>query len=385
MSRALRVILAGGGTAGHINPALTVAELLREEGAEILFVGTEKGLEADLVPRAGFPMERIRVAPLDRRPGLGQLRALGAAIAGVSDSLRVIRRFRPDVVVGTGGYVSGPALLAAVLRRVPTVIHEGNAVPGVATRLLARRVDCVAVGYEEAGRRLRTKDKPIHVGNPVRPEVLAARRSEGLRQLGLRPDRLTLLIFGGSRGAKSINDAVWAAREGLCKIPGVQIVHQTGAAGFTTQKERYIASGIEPTAEDRIDDGPLRVVPYIYDMPSALAAADVVVSRAGALSLAEITARGIPAIIVPYPYATDDHQKFNAQSLAQAGAARVILDAELTAERLLDELHPLLQDESLRLRMAAASRSLGRPEAARELVELIRSVVARRRDESQGT
>lgn len=385
MTRPLRVLISGGGTAGHVNPALTVAEVLRAEGAEVLFVGTRDGLEADLVPRAGFRLEFIRVAPLMQQPGWKKIRGLTSAFAGVAGSVRIIRRFRPHVAVGTGGYVTGPVLLAAVLLRVPTVIHEQNAVIGATNRLLARWVDRIAFGYAEAARGLRTKDKPIHVGNPVRPEVLQMERSEGIRRLGLRPDRLTLLIFGGSRGAKSINDAVWTARDALLRLPGVQIVHQTGAAGFAAQRARYEAVGVRPAAEDRIDDGPMRVVPYIYDMPSALAAADVVVSRAGAISVAEITARGIPAVLIPFPYAAEDHQTHNARPLEKAGAARVIPDAELTGERLTAELLPILRDAELRRRMAAAARSLGRPEAARELVELIKAAALRRRRESQGS
>ncbi len=365
------MILAGGGTAGHINPALAVADILRGKGAEILFVGTERGLEADLVPRAGYKLETIKAAPFPRRLSWRQAAAIYAAMSGWRQAFGIIRRFRPHVVVGTGGYVAGPVVLAAVLLRIPTLIHEQNAWPGGANRLLARWVDRVALGYEEAGRYLRVKDKPVHTGNPVRSEVLAASRTEAVRKLGLRPDRLTVVIMGGSRGAASINKAVWSARERLRNEARLQVIHQTGAAGFNEVRGRYASIGIHPTEEGTITDGPMRVVPYLYDMPAVLAAADVVVSRAGALSLAEITARGLPSILVPYPYAAGDHQTFNARTLVAAGAAYMINDHELTGERLWAALWPLIEDPDRRKKMAAAAKALARPAAAETLAELI--------------
>lgn len=365
------MVLAGGGTAGHINPALAVADILRSQGAEILFVGTERGLEADLVPRAGYKLETIKAAPFPRRLSWRQVTAIFTAMSGWRQAFGIIRRFRPDVVVGTGGYVAGPVVLAAVLQRLPTLIHEQNAWPGGTNRMLARWVDRVALGYQEAGRHLRAKDKPIHTGNPVRADVLAASRTEALRKLGLRHDRLTVVIMGGSRGAASINEAVWSVRDQLRNDVRLQVIHQTGAAGFDAVKERYAQIDIHAAEDGSINDGQLRVVPYLYDMPTVLAAADVVVSRAGALSLAEITARGLPAILVPYPYAAGDHQTFNARSLVAAGAAHMIADKELTGERLLHTLLPLIEHPDRRQKMAEAAKSLGRPDAANALAELI--------------
>lgn len=365
------MILAGGGTAGHINPALAVADILRRKGAEILFVGTERGLEADLVPRAGYRLETIKAAPFPRRLSWRQAAAIYTAASGWRQAFGIIRRFRPHVVVGTGGYVAGPVVLAAVLLRIPTLIHEQNAWPGGTNRLLARWVDRVALGYEEAARYLRAKDKPVYTGNPVRAEVLAVSRTEAVRKLGLRPDRLTVVIMGGSRGAASINRAVWSARERLRSDARLQVIHQTGAAGFHEVKTRYESVGIHATDEGMIIDGQLRVVPYLYDMPVVLAAADIVISRAGALSLAEITARGLPSILVPYPHAAGDHQTFNARALVVAGAAQMIDDKELTGERLLATLLPLVENAEQRRKMAAAAKALGRPDAAEALVQLI--------------
>lgn len=367
----MRILLAGGGTAGHINPALAVADLLRARGAEILFAGTERGLEADLVPRAGYELETISAAPFPRRLSWQQVVAVFAAMEGWRKAFRILRRFRPHVVVGTGGYVAGPVLLAGVLLRIPTLIHEQNAWPGGTNRMLARWVDRVALGYTEAAQYLRAKDKPVHTGNPVRADVLAAVRHDALRTLSLRRDRITVVIFGGSRGARSINEAVWGAREHLRTDTRLQVIHQTGAADFAAVKERYASVGIEPQDEATIIDGTMRVVPYLYDMPAVLAAADIAVSRAGALSLAEISARGLPAILVPYPHAAGDHQTFNARSLVEAGAARMIPDHELTGDHLLQAMLPLLESTQQRLKMSSAARKLARPEAAQTLANLI--------------
>lgn len=373
----LRVLFAGGGTAGHINPALTVADILKEEGAEIAFAGTARGLESDLVPRAGYPLHTLRVRPLPRRISPALIKAAADAGIGLLQASRIVGKFRPHVVVGTGGYVAGPVLLAAVLRRVPTVIHEQNAFPGGTNRALARWVDRVALGYQEAASRFSRQDKLVYVGNPVRRELLTVGRTEGLRRLGLSSARRYVLIFGGSRGARSINEAVFAARAALHRHRDVEFVHQTGAAGFPEVVAAYRAVGVEPQRDDLIVDKNIRVVPYLYDMPAALAVADLAVARAGALTVAEITARGLPSILVPYPYATDDHQTFNAQPLVNAGAARMIADKDLTGDALAAMLKELLSKPERLRQMGEAARSLGRPTAAQELAQLIRSVALR--------
>lgn len=373
----LRVLFAGGGTAGHINPALTVADILKAEGAEVVFAGTSDGLEADLVPRAGYPLYTVQARPLPRRLGWQLVRAAGAAGLGLVQAVRLVRRCRPHVVVGTGGYVAGPVLLAAVLLGVPTVIHEQNALPGSTNRLLARWVDCVALGYKEAERYFPRRDKLVFTGNPVRPDLAALSRGEGAKRLGLRPDRPTVVIFGGSRGARSINEAVFAARERLHALSGVQFLHQTGQAGFPAVREAYRRAGVPVDRDDVIEDRNIRVVPYLYDMPAALAAADLVVSRAGALSVAEITVRGIPAILVPYPYAAGDHQTYNAKPLVDAGAARCIADAALSGATLAQHIEELIRDAAALRTMAARARELGRPAAAQDLAALIRRTARR--------
>ncbi len=374
----MKVLMAGGGTGGHVYPAVTIAKALQEKGAEVLFAGTERGLEAKIVPREGFAIEFIPVDYFPRRLSWRLVRALGTAARAVLRAREIIRRFDPDVCVGTGGYVAGPVVLAAALLGKATVIQEQNAFPGLTNRILARFADKVALGYEVAAERLPSRDKLVVTGNPVRPEIVRMTREEGARRLGLEPGRRRVLIFGASQGAASINRAVIEARDRLQALDA-EVILAAGERGYprVVQALRDADRQVEPVREG-VKAGNLRVLPYIYDMPAALASCDLVVGRAGALSIAEITARGLPAVLIPFPHATANHQEKNARVLEAAGAARVILDRELTAERLAAILEELLASDAERARMAAASRKLGRPDAVWEIVALIEGVVALR-------
>jgi UDP-N-acetylglucosamine--N-acetylmuramyl-(pentapeptide) pyrophosphoryl-undecaprenol N-acetylglucosamine transferase len=363
----MRVIISGGGTGGHIYPALTIARAINEiEPSEILFVGTRQGLEADIVPKEGFPFANVDAGGIERRLTLGNLRNLLKAFAGLFESFAVLRRFRPDVVIGTGGYVCGPVLLTASLLGIPAIIQEQNVIPGVTNRILARFVGKIAVGYGEAAKNFGAgKDKVVVTGNPVRPDVLTATREEGLTALGLAPDRLTILVAGGSRGARSINTAMADVHARFAGRPGIQILHATGSGEYNNIVGLLAQRGI-----DIAKTGNITIVPYLYNMPQALAAADLAVFRAGAIGLAELTARGIPAVLIPYPYASENHQEFNARVLEAQGAALVIRDADLTGPRLADTLETLLGDADKLAAMARASKQLGRPEAAAEIARL---------------
>lgn len=371
--------MAGGGTGGHIYPAVTIAKALQEKGAEVLFVGTERGLEARIVPREGFEIEYIAVAGFPRRLSWRLVRALGTAFRGFLQAREIVRRFAPDVCVGTGGYIAGPVVLAAALQGKPTVIQEQNAHPGLTNRILARFVDKVALGYEAAMEGFSAPDKLVVTGNPIRPEIVEISREEGARRMGLAGERLRILIFGASQGAASINRVVVAGVDRLQRL-GAEILLVTGEKGYEQVVEALREGGkpVEALPEG-VRVGNLRLLPYVYDMPAALASCDLVVGRAGALSIAEITARGLPAVLIPFPYAAENHQEKNARVLEAAGAARVILDRELTPDRLAEVLSELLSDVGLRQRMAAASRRLGRPGAVWDLVALIEGVVALRR------
>ncbi|MCR4403186.1 MAG: undecaprenyldiphospho-muramoylpentapeptide beta-N-acetylglucosaminyltransferase [Firmicutes bacterium] len=372
----MKALFAGGGTGGHVYPAITVARALleRDPAAKVIFVGTRRGLEADIVPKEGFVFHTIEVAGLHRRlsPGL-VLTALGA-FKGLAQSIQILLRERPDVVVGTGGYVSGPVVLAAWMLGIPTLIHEQNALPGLTTRMLSRIASAVAVTYHESARCLARKSGIVVTGNPVRKAIITADRQEGARAMGLDPDRPTLLVFGGSQGARAINEAMVAAvPDLLARNRDLQVIHQTGR-----RDHEWVLEELERRGVGRGKTSRLVVEPYLYEMHMAMACADLVVSRAGAISIAEITARGLPAVLVPFPGAAEGHQEKNARALESAGAAVVILQSELTGDFLRDTVEALLRDRAKLEGMSRKSRGLGRPRAADDLADLAGTLASRR-------
>lgn len=369
--RRLRFMVTGGGTGGHIYPALAVAQGLRRRfpECEVLYVGTAEGLEADIVPRTGLPFATVRAAGLKRRLTLQNLRAVALGFQGVGQALRLVWDFKPVVVVGTGGYVSGPVLLAAQLCRIPTLIHEQNAFPGLTNRLFARWAGCVALTFPEAARYLPRGAKTKVTGLPVREEVLSANREEARARLGVGAEQTVLLSFGGSRGAERLNRAVVGIMRVFGGQPDIRIYHATGTTGYEDFLGLLGAAGIDPFGK-----GNITIKPYFYQMADHLAAADLVVCRAGAATIAELTCVGRPAILVPYPYAADSHQEFNARVLEEKGAAVVIPDAELTEGRLLREVSRLLAAPAELRLMAERSARIGRPDALERILVCIENL-----------
>lgn len=346
-------------------PALTVAERFAAAPDEVLFVGTPDGLEARLVPAANFAFRGLRAAGFDRaRPWTLLSSSLRIAVSTIV-AWGWLGTWRPDVVIGFGGYVSIPVGFAALLRGVPLVLHEQNSIPGLANKTLSRWARAVGVTYEESAALLMHPERVELTGNPVRSAVLASDQVHGRATLGLAADALVLLVFGGSRGARHLNSALIAQRARLLALENLQILHVTGAA-----EAESVAAALEAAGGD--GDGRWHVIGYLDDMGSALAAADLIVGRAGATSIAEITALGLPAVLVPYPYATDDHQTKNAASMVAHGAAELIADADLDDERFGDIVTGLLGDPARRATMAAASQALGWPDAADRVVALAR-------------
>ena len=367
----MRVIISGGGTGGHIYPGLAVARSLEEkyERVEILFVGTADGLEADIIPKAGYELQTIKAEGFARRISLQLIKAVTKTGIGVIESFQILKDFGPDLVLGTGGYVCGPIVLAAALKNTPTIIHEQNAYPGLTNRLLAKVVDKVALSNEAAQDYFKEEDKITITGNPIRPEILAKEEKVAYQELNLKAGPKTILVFGGSRGAKSINQALLGVYQHLKQL-NVQVLHVTGKKDF----DRIAAKAKERGIND-FESGKIRIKSYLYNMEAALSAADLVISRAGATGLAEITASGLPAILIPYPHATDNHQAHNARALEEEGAARVILDKDLTADKLWSLLEELLDDEAELRRMSQASLAAGEPQAAEKLVGEIEKAV----------
>lgn len=360
----MRVVLTGGGTGGHIYPALSVAECL--SGDEILYIGTAEGPEASLVPQAGVEFRTVASRKLSRKPTPGTLAALAVSAWGVLQAVRLLRSWKPDVILGTGGYASAGIMFGAALLRIPSMVHEANVVPGRVNRLLARFCTKVGITYA-ASEQYFPPGKTVLTGLPVRPALLRADAEKARAQYGLRPDLPTLLVSGGSGGAQTLNRAVVEALAELADA-GVQVVHQTGKG--------HLESVVLQALRARPDF--YHALGYVDDMPALMAAATVIVCRAGSSTLAEVTALGLPAIVVPYPYAVGDHQTFNAKALSDAGAALMVRDAELTGERLAAEVKSLLGDEKRLESMREASRVQGKPHAAEHVAQLLRGMTTAR-------
>lgn len=367
--------LAAGGTAGHVNPALALAGELRERGHEVRFFGTSRGMEADLVPKEGFAFEGLDLTGFDRsRPW-----TLASALVRMRAARRrVLGEFqgggRPAAAVGFGAYVCFPMADAAARLGVPLVLHEQNSVPGMANKALARKAAVLALAYPSSEQRFQGKlgagTRVVVTGNPVRASVLSPTRAEGRRKLGVPDDALLLVVFGGSLGARHINEAAARLKGRLLAVPGLHVVQAAGARGF---EEASAALALTDSERAR-----WRLVPYIEDMGSCLAAADLVLSRAGASSIAEIAARCVPSVLVPYPYATEDHQSKNAAFLAEAGGAEVMADGELDGEGPGTLLLELLGDAGRRTRMRAALEGLGGARAAARLADAVEQAAAGR-------
>ncbi len=350
-SHCMRAILAGGGTGGHVIPALAIAQQLQKDyAAEVLFIGTARGIENRLVPAAGFPLRLVQVGALNRVSLTTRLKTIFDLPRAVWDSSRILSEFRPDVVIGVGGYASGPAMLAAILRRIPTLVFEPNFVPGFANRLVAPLVSAAAVHFAETGRYFRRCEV---TGVPVR---------EAFFQIAEEHPNNTknLLVFGGSQGAHAINqvvvDSVPSLRQ---RVPGIHIVHQTGERDYNDAQAAYAKLG-----------GSVEAHRFIDDMPSAFARADLLICRSGASTVAEVTAAGKPAVFVPFPRAADDHQKRNAEALERAGAAVMLEESNLTRDSLVETVSTLFNDRSGLEKMGDAARKLSHPNAAHDIAAI---------------
>ena len=364
----MRIVFAGGGTGGHLYPAIAMARELmrRHKASEVLFVGTSEGLEARILPEEGFNLETIRMMGIKGKKPMEQLRALFRFPVALVQSLRILRSFRPDAVVGVGGYASGPVVLGAWLLRMHTMLQEQNSVPGVTNRVLARFAKRIYIAYGAAEAFFPGR-KVLLTGNPLRVDMLSGERKKGMEVFALEEGRKTVLILGGSRGAHAINELVSAmvTEDWLGRTP-VQFLHQTGADDIDSVRAAYKSAGFQ---------GEVR--PYFHEMGLAYSVADLVISRAGAVALSELQAAGLPAILIPFPFAADDHQMKNARSLEATGAAVVFEQNDLTPTRLAAAVGELLGDEARLAAMAAAARREARPDAAARIVDDVERIVKR--------
>ncbi|MFL6302048.1 MAG: undecaprenyldiphospho-muramoylpentapeptide beta-N-acetylglucosaminyltransferase [Candidatus Sulfotelmatobacter sp.] len=346
----MRAILAGGGTGGHVIPALAIANQLKKEySAEILFIGTARGIENRLVPAAGYPLQLVRVGALKNVNLVTRAKTAFDLPRAIWDAGRMLNEFAPDVVIGVGGYASGPAMLAAVVKHIPTLAFEPNVVPGFANRLVARFVSAAAVHFQETAKYFRHGEV---TGVPVRQAFFDIAPKRG--------GTPTLLVFGGSQGAHAINAALFRCLPVLQReAPGIHIIHQTGERDYNDALAAY----------ERVGES-AEVFKFIEDMPAAFAKADLVVCRSGASTVAEIAAAGKPAVFVPFPRAADDHQRVNAEALAKHGAAVVVEESKLEGVWLAETISALLQDPHRLETMGQAARRLSHPNAAREIAAM---------------
>lgn len=356
-------VISAGGTAGHINPALAVCDELRKRGHEILFVGTPDHLEAKLAVQEGFDFEAFAVSGFDRAHPLTLLTSGGKLLKATRRAKKMFSVKRPDAVVTFGAYVSIPVGRAAFELGIPLIIHEQNSVAGMANAYLAKHATITALTYGESAEALDCLHEPIVVGNPVRASFETSSRSAGRELLGIPQDALVLLVFGGSLGAQHLNSAICAMKERLLSIDKLVVVHSTGALDHESVLEQL---SLSPEEQER-----WKVFEYIDAMGDVLAASDLVVSRAGASSLAEIMTLGIPAILVPYPYARGDHQTLNARSCVAVGAAELVCDDDVESQAFSDLVVDLLSDSARRDTMAAASKQLSGSDARVRLADLV--------------
>jgi UDP-N-acetylglucosamine--N-acetylmuramyl-(pentapeptide) pyrophosphoryl-undecaprenol N-acetylglucosamine transferase len=361
----VRILVAGGGTGGHVFPGIALAEevVMRHPKNDVIFVGTARGLEASVVPIAGYPIELIDVRGLKGKGARGVLAGLFRLPRAFVQSWRILRKWKPDVVIGVGGYASGPLVLAAALMGIPTAVQEQNAVAGLTNRLLGKVVDVAFTAFPEAERHFPAR-KVQHLGNPIRRQLL----ENYMRPVSKRDDQLRVLVFGGSQGAHGLNMRIVEALPFLADLKErVRFAHQTGARDRELVSKGYAAVGFAPDVRE-----------FITDMSAAYSGTDLVVCRAGATTLAELTVCKKPSILVPFPAAADNHQVVNAQSLVDAGAAVMVEERDLTGELLASEIRRVLLNAGLREQMARAAGLQGRPQAASEIADVLTQMTVRR-------
>jgi UDP-N-acetylglucosamine--N-acetylmuramyl-(pentapeptide) pyrophosphoryl-undecaprenol N-acetylglucosamine transferase len=362
----MRVMIAGGGTGGHLFPGLAVADEFRSRDAstEVVFVGTEYGIEARVIPREGFPIRFLRAEGLVGVSMGRKVKAVAKIFLSVIDSYRIITSVRPDIVIGVGGYASGTTTLLAFFLSIPTMILEQNSVPGVTNKILGRFVNTVCITYQESISFF-PRGKTFLTGNPIRMQILKGSIESAYKLFSLEKGLFTIFSFGGSSGARSINRALVDALNYMRDLrEKIQFLHQTGPRDYESIRDAYRKAGFKGT-----------IAPFIYQMGEAYAVADIVISRAGATTLAELTALGKSSILIPYPYAAGNHQELNARKLREMGAAKMIPDRELNGETLARAIRELYMDETMRADMERNSRAVGRPDACARVVDIAMSLM----------
>lgn len=363
----MKILVTGGGTGGHIYPALAFVKYVQsiDPNASFMYVGATRGLENKIVPQMNIPFKTLEIQGFKRSLSFDNVKTIQLFLKSIRQAKKILNEFQPDVVIGTGGYVSGAVVYAAAKLNIPTIVHEQNSVPGMTNKFLARYVDRIAVAFEDA-KHYFPKQKTSLVGNPRAQEVANVQESAILKQYRLDPTKKTVLIFGGSQGAMKINQAVLEALPEFSKKE-YQVLYASG--------ERYYEEIEEKIGMAKDGFKNISIQPYIDQMAEVMANSDLLIGRAGATSIAEFTALGLPAILIPSPYVTNDHQTKNAQSLVNAGAVTMISDATLTATNLVAAVDEIMLDEAKRQKMKQVSKAQGIPDASSRLYDLVQQLV----------
>lgn len=358
----MKIAVSGGGTGGHIYPALALIREIqkRHKDAKVIYIGTLNGLESKIIPKENIPFKSIHITGFRRKLSFENVKTVLRFIKGVRDSRKILKEFKPDIVVGTGGYVCGPVVYAAAKLKIPTIIHEQNSVPGLTNKFLSRYVKKIAICFEQA-REFFPPEKVVFTGNPRASEVLGQDGIKGRLSVGLSTTTPSVLIFGGSRGARPINETVIKLLPEFAGKP-YQVLYITGEVHYEEVKKEVELVGNPKN---------VAIKPFIHNMPEVLAGMDLVVSRAGATTLAEITSLGIPAILIPSPYVTNNHQEKNANSLSEHGAAKVMLEKDLTSNGLVTAIDRILLNKETLKEMKANSKKIGVPDSAARLYNVI--------------
>ncbi|MDR7870082.1 MAG: undecaprenyldiphospho-muramoylpentapeptide beta-N-acetylglucosaminyltransferase [Tissierellaceae bacterium] len=368
----MRYIISGGGTGGHIYPALAIAKEIKyfDKNAEILYIGTKDSLESELVPKEGIEFKAIRVKGLPRKLNKNSFIALKELLIGLNQSQDIIRQFKPDIVIGTGGYVCGPIVYKAAKNNIPTLIHEQNAFPGITNKILSRYVDKVATTFDEAAKYFKFPDRVVNTGNPIRREIFNKDKELSYKVLNMESKKPLVLSFGGSGGQKKLNDAILDILLNNKWSNDLQLIHITGKRLFDSFMKEIKDSNI-------VLNKNIRILPYLYEMPEALNIADLLISSSGAITLAETSAIGLPSILIPKGYTAENHQEYNARAFEKSGASIVILEKDLNGEVLVNTINDLMNDKLKLKNMSINSKKLGNKDATKEIVKIISEIIAK--------
>jgi UDP-N-acetylglucosamine--N-acetylmuramyl-(pentapeptide) pyrophosphoryl-undecaprenol N-acetylglucosamine transferase len=367
----LKVLISGGGTAGHINPGIAIAKYIqhRDQNAEIIFVGTQNGLEKDLIPREGFPLKFIRVKGFRRKISLDTFLTIKELFIGLKEAKEILKAFQPDVVIGTGGYVCGPVLFIAAKMKIPTIIHEQNAFPGVTNKILSRFVDGVAISFQNSTKYFKRSKNVILTGNPIRQELLEVGKKRVKLASNISFKKPLVVVFGGSRGAKKINETMVGILKEYYKGE-FRVLFATGENAYNQVAESL----------NHQEHRDVEVVSYIYHMDQVLEEAALVVARSGAITVSELAALGVPAILIPSPHVTANHQEYNARVLGDLGGGEILLEKDLTPEVLYDNIKSLLEDKEKLIQMSENAKKVAVSNATQRIFEIIEMVMKQKAD-----